>query len=126
MGQEMCDQMNGAFIERVESLKQSSKPKGSSRSKDKVPLEQSDAKETSDQAGSSPCPKKRGKLLIDASVAHQDITFPADLDLLNSCRAVSEGIIDELYMSESDLRLYCERVAPRCASDCPRQIRQRR
>lgn len=47
-----------------------------------------------------PTPPKiihRGKLLMDATVAPQNITFPTDLKLLNASRIKSEEIIDLLY-----------------------------
>lgn len=43
-----------------------------------------------------PCTHK-GKLLMDATVAPQNITFPTDLKLLNSARMKSEQLIDKLY-----------------------------
>ncbi len=39
----------------------------------------------------------KGKLLMDATVAPQNITFPTDLKLLNSAREKSEELIDRLY-----------------------------
>jgi hypothetical protein len=47
-----------------------------------------------------PTPPKvpnQGKLLMDATVAPQNITFPTDLKLLNASRIKSEQIIDLLY-----------------------------
>ncbi len=41
----------------------------------------------------------RDKLLMDATVAPQDITFPTDLKLLNRVRCKSEELIDTLYDS---------------------------
>jgi transposase, IS5 family len=38
-----------------------------------------------------------GKLLMDATVAPQDITFPTDIKLLDSARRKSEELIDHLY-----------------------------
>ena len=38
-----------------------------------------------------------GKLLMDATVAPQNITYPTDLKLLNAARQKSEVIIDQLY-----------------------------
>lgn len=42
----------------------------------------------------------KGKLLMDATVAPQNITFPTDLKLLNAAREKSEAIIDKLYNKE--------------------------
>lgn len=46
-------------------------------------------------AESSPAPE--GKLIIDATVAEQEIRYPTDLGLLNEAREVSERLIDRLY-----------------------------
>lgn len=45
----------------------------------------------------SPSNKNKGKLLMDATVAPQNITFPTDLKLLNAARQKSEELIDKLY-----------------------------
>lgn len=42
-------------------------------------------------------PGNKGKLLVDATCAPEDITFPTDLKLLNKAREHSEQIIDELH-----------------------------
>ncbi len=42
-------------------------------------------------------PKNKGKLLIDATCAPADITFPTDLKLLNKAREKTEQIIDILH-----------------------------
>lgn len=42
-------------------------------------------------------PTHQGKLLMDATVAPQNITYPTDLKLLNEAREKTEEIIDELY-----------------------------
>lgn len=47
----------------------------------------------------SPAKKNKGKLLMDATVAPQNITFPTDLKLLNAARKKSEQLIDILYNS---------------------------
>lgn len=39
----------------------------------------------------------KGTLLVDATVAPQNITFPTDLKVLNSAREKSEELIDKLY-----------------------------
>jgi len=41
--------------------------------------------------------KPKGKLLMDATIAPQNITFPTDLKLLDAAREKSEEIIDKLY-----------------------------
>lgn len=45
----------------------------------------------------TPTKKNKGKLLVDATVAPQNITFPTDLKLLNAARKKSEELIDILY-----------------------------
>lgn len=44
-------------------------------------------------------PPNKGKLLMDATCAPADITFPTDLKLLNGAREKSEKIIDVLHQS---------------------------
>lgn len=45
--------------------------------------------------------KNEGKLILDASCAEADITFPTDLGLLNKGRMVTEKIIDTLHEGEA-------------------------
>ncbi len=42
-------------------------------------------------------PKNRGKLILDATCAPADISYPTDLGLLNAARKHIEKIIDSLY-----------------------------
>ena len=42
-------------------------------------------------------PENRGKLILDASCAPADISYPTDLNLLNQGRQQTEKIIDILY-----------------------------
>jgi IS5 family transposase len=42
-------------------------------------------------------PKNRGKLILDATCAPSDISYPTDLGLLNQARTQTEKIIDVLY-----------------------------
>jgi len=44
-----------------------------------------------------PAQRNKGKLLVDATVAPQNITFPTDLKLLNASRKKSEELIDKLF-----------------------------
>lgn len=53
------------------------------------------ADETADAQGS--LPTHQGDLILDASCAPADITYPTDLRLLNEAREHSESIIDQLY-----------------------------
>ncbi len=48
---------------------------------------------------SKPEPAPKGRLLMDATVAPQHITFPTDLKLLDAARRKSEELIDVLYDS---------------------------
>lgn len=45
----------------------------------------------------TPAPTHKGKLIMDATVAPQHITFPTDLKLLSAARRKSEQLIDLLY-----------------------------
>jgi transposase, IS5 family len=47
--------------------------------------------------GTSSDPPHKGKLIMDATVAPQHITFPTDLKLLSAARRKSEQLIDLLY-----------------------------
>lgn len=44
-----------------------------------------------------PAPANKGRLITDATVAPQNITYPTDLKLLNAAREKSEALIDQLY-----------------------------
>ena len=59
-----------------------------------------------------PAKPNQGKLLMDATVAPQNITFPTDFKLLNASRIKSEQIIDTLYdvqlHGETKVRTYRE------------------
>ena len=56
-----------------------------------------DNKDDPESGGSSESLKNKGKLLVDATCAPADITFPTDLKLLNKAREKSEDIIDLLH-----------------------------
>ena len=57
-------------------------------------------------------PKPKGKLLMDATVAPQNITFPTDFKLLDAARVKSEELIDKLYKpslhGHTKVRTYCQ------------------
>lgn len=59
----------------------------------------SDTKESKEEATvvEKPLLPNAGKLLMDATVAPQNITYPTDLKLLDAARLKSEAIIDKLY-----------------------------
>ena len=52
---------------------------------------------SSDDAGDREPPQPRGTLMMDATCAPADITYPTDLGLLNHAREVTERIIDHLH-----------------------------
>ena len=56
---------------------------------------------------SIPPSKNKGKLITDATVAPQNITYPTDLKLLNAAREKSEELIDILYnpMLHGDIKV---------------------
>lgn len=58
-----------------------------------------DNKNPSDGGSSEQNPSNKGKLLMDATCAPADITFPTDIKLLNAAREKSEKIIDVLHQS---------------------------
>lgn len=87
LGIDAFEELNQAFIRSVEKVEESQRQdqgKGKNNTKPK--------KSSVEQ------PDKKGKLIIDASVAPQDIKFPTDLDLLNNVRENTERIIDKLWV----------------------------
>jgi hypothetical protein len=82
LGVEAFEKMTRAFIERIEAVEKSKAPKVEKKDQD-PPIKEEDRRE--------------GKLILDATVAPQDIRFPTDLDLLNEAREHSERIIDILW-----------------------------
>ena len=58
-----------------------------------------DDNKPSSGSGSQKKSSNRGKLLMDATCAPADITFPTDLKLLNAAREKSEKILDVLHQS---------------------------
>ena len=57
-------------------------------------------------------PSHKGKLLIDATVAEQNIRFPTDLSLLNEGREITEKLIDDLCRGKKP-RTYREQARKR-------------
>lgn len=53
--------------------------------------------QTSGQQSSVEPPANKGALIVDATACPQDISYPADLNLLNDAREKSEDLIDVLY-----------------------------
>ena len=59
----------------------------------------SDQKPSKEESGSleKTHSEHQGKLILDATVAPQQIRFPTDISLLNEAREISDQIIDRLY-----------------------------
>lgn len=105
MGAEKFDAMNEIIIEKAMNI-----GKKKPNRKRKVSMHQSGDMESGnekqqkdsvavkpDDPTTSPSPRNKGKLILDATVAKQMIKYPTDLDLLNDSRLESERMIDELY-----------------------------
>lgn len=87
LGIDAFEQLNQAFIAGVRKAEASQKKEASTERKD-----------DQDSKGHKPKePDRQGKLILDASVAPQDIKFPTDLDLLNDSREHTERMIDTLW-----------------------------
>jgi hypothetical protein len=80
---------NKETVETLSSPKDNDKP-------DSTAAEIMEHTDMDNEAGKQELPNK-GKLLMDATIAPQDITFPTDLKLLNAAREKSEQLIDILY-----------------------------
>ena len=101
LGVDAFEQMNQKFIKKVETSQQQQVATDQSTSahkqKSKEQKESKTEKAKAADKQSSDGSLNRGTLIVDATVAPQDIKFPTDLDLLNTCREHTERIIDELY-----------------------------
>jgi transposase, IS5 family len=98
LGIDAFEELNQAFIQGV--------------------LETEEKKKPGHSGPSAPSPEKaerQGRLILDASVAPQDIRFPTDLDLLNDSREHTERLIDKLWEHEPGKRkpLTYRRIARR-------------
>ena len=81
--------------------------------------------ETPEGSGSEPpseaaAPEPKGTLILDATCAPADITYPADLKLLAAARAATEKLLDTVWAilgkpGEKKPRTY-RRIAARCAT----------
>lgn len=95
LGQERFTEMQDEIIATAIQKKVKVKSKKSAQKSDK----NNDGDKPSagnGQNGNKETPKK-GKLLMDATVAEQQIKYPTDLELLNDARQICEKIIDLLY-----------------------------
>jgi hypothetical protein len=97
MGVAVFDEMTEAFIKKLEAVKQTKRSKKASGKKKETSAVSENKGDDVDASASFSSDQHKGLLLIDATVAPQDIRYPTDLDLLNRCREDSEKIIDELY-----------------------------
>lgn len=89
LGNEEFDKFNRLVIDKSEGLKpHRSRIKKTNKDKD--------------GNGSTPSPRNKGTLKVDATVADQEIAYPTDLKLLNEARQELEGMIDLLYLKERD------------------------
>lgn len=91
LGVDAFEKVNQAFITGVQKAEEAQKRPSKSKVKDH-----------SDSV--NPETKRQGSLILDASVAPQDIKFPTDLDLLNDSREHTERLIDELWEPEPGKR----------------------
>jgi IS5 family transposase len=87
LGLDAFEALNQAFISSVQKLEESQKKTTSAKDKD----------DAGSKGNHPKGPDRQGKLILDASVAPQDIKFPTDLDLLNDSREHTERIIDLLW-----------------------------
>ena len=90
------DEWNKRLIEVSDSMKP--KKEKNITKKDKAQGDDSARKDDSASEDDSKDDRKnKGKLIVDASVADQEIAYPTDATLLNSVRLESERLIDLLY-----------------------------
>lgn len=92
MGIEIFEELNQAFIDEVSMIEKAENKRQSSKGR----------KQQSDD--DSETPTHRGKLIIDAVVAPQEIKYPTDLNLLNDAREHTERLIDQLWEPSSGKR----------------------
>ena len=93
IGEEEFFKMNQVFIDRVEALERAPRRRFSQKKGGKSAHKDQSASGSSNGTES----QHKGRLILDATVAPQDIRYPTDLDLLNEAREQSERIIDILY-----------------------------
>lgn len=88
LGADKFDEMQSLII------KKALEPENKKRTKKDKRKDKDDNSSDDSKSGK---PEHKGKLLMDATVAEQQIKYPNDLELLNDSRVICEGIIDELY-----------------------------
>jgi hypothetical protein len=94
LGVDVFEELNQAFITGVQKVEEVDKKVSSVKDKD----------DPDSRSNPPKGPDRQGKLILDASVAPQDIKFPTDLDLLNDSREHTERIIDKLWEPGPDKR----------------------
>jgi len=113
MGISVFDQMTDAFMKKIAQGKRAKLRKQARPFEKKEPERSGDsAKENLPSDRSCSADKNKGLLLVDASVAPQEITYPTELDLLNGCRERTERFIDELYIPASGKRFFATKSRP--------------
>lgn len=96
LGMEVVNQMNEQIVAYREKLKEEANSNDETTDTDpEDPMEKTSPPEECETTPTRVSHK--GKLIMDATACPQDISFPTDLDVLNSSREKSEEIIDTLY-----------------------------
>jgi hypothetical protein len=90
LGIDAFEALNQAFIAGVEKAEEVQKKRVEKK-------EDNDTDANDSGNDDKKQPDRQGTLILDASVAPQDIKFPTDLDLLSTSREHTERIIDELW-----------------------------
>jgi len=108
VGKNKMSMINEAIVEKALSESRKTSEKKCSEK------EKSSEKKDDDDEPNPPDSQNKGKLLVDATCAPADITYPTDLKLLNKAREKSEEIIDLLHQplkgKEKKPRTYRERA----------------
>jgi len=94
LGVDAFERLSQAFMAGVAKVEES----------EKNPVENKSKKNPGPESKEQQRLERQGKLILDASVAPQDIKFPTDLDLLNDSREHTERIIDKLWKPGSGKR----------------------
>jgi len=100
IGEQEFNEMSQAFIDKVEAIERPQKRKSPKTKSEKTQVEDQGVCSSETETRS----QNRGKLILDASVAPQDIRYPTDLELLNEAREHTERLIDSLYEPAPDKR----------------------
>lgn len=98
MGEKVFEEFNLAIVNRIEVDARKKKDVGMKEDATKEPISA-----VVSENGTSPINEtkaeeeiRKGRMILDATVAEQAIKYPTDLDLLNESREISEQIIDAL------------------------------